>query len=90
MYKLGLKGNKFRLNSRKYSSYKGRTGTVAKNLINLRFHTNVCHQKLTTEVILPIALKKRKIFNYWRIVFLPMTAKKHPVDLFIDLSSVFI
>ncbi|PAE31256.1 hypothetical protein CHI06_28875 [Bacillus sp. 7884-1] len=50
MNKLGLKGDKFRLKSRKYSSYKGTTGTVAKNLINRRFQTNVCHQKLTTDI----------------------------------------
>jgi putative transposase len=50
MKKRGLKGDKFRLKSRKYSSYKGTTGTVAKNLINRRFHTNVCHQKLTTDI----------------------------------------
>lgn len=50
MKKLGLKGDKFRLKSRKYSSYKGTTGTVAKNLINRRFTTNACHQKLTTDI----------------------------------------
>ncbi|AYA74671.1 IS3 family transposase [Bacillus sp. Y1] len=50
MRKRGLKGDKFRLKSRKYSSYKGTTGTVAKNLINRRFHTNVCHQKLATDI----------------------------------------
>jgi putative transposase len=50
MNKLGLKGDKFRRKSRKYSSYKGTTGTVAKNRINRRFHTNVCHQKLTTDI----------------------------------------
>ncbi len=50
MNKLGLKGDKFRLKLRKYSSYKGTTGTVAKNLINRRFYTNVCHQKLTTDI----------------------------------------
>ena len=50
MTKLGLKGDKFRRKSRKYSSYKGTTGTVAKNRINRRFHTNVCHQKLTTDI----------------------------------------
>ncbi|NYE04121.1 transposase InsO family protein [Bacillus niacini] len=31
MNKRGLKGDKFRLKSRKYSSYKGTTGTVAEN-----------------------------------------------------------
>jgi transposase InsO family protein len=50
MTKLGLKGDKFRRKSRKYSSYKGTTGTVSKNRINRRFHTNVCHQKLTTDI----------------------------------------
>ncbi|MCV9885115.1 IS3 family transposase [Metabacillus halosaccharovorans] len=50
MKKLGLKGNKFTRKSRKYSSYKGTIGTVAKNLINRRFHTNVCQQKITTAI----------------------------------------
>jgi putative transposase len=50
MKKLGLKGDKFIRKSRKYSSYKGIVGTIAKNLINRRFHTNVCHQKLTTDI----------------------------------------
>ncbi|WP_342434037.1 IS3 family transposase [Neobacillus sp. FSL H8-0543] len=50
MNKLGLKGDKFRRKSRKYSSYKGTTGKVAENLINRRFNTNVCHQKLTTDI----------------------------------------
>lgn len=50
MNKCGLKGDKFKRKSRKYSSYKGTTGTVAKNRINRRFHTNVCHQKLTTDI----------------------------------------
>ncbi|MBZ5753921.1 IS3 family transposase [Metabacillus rhizolycopersici] len=50
MKKLGLKGDKFIRKSRKYSSYKGTVGTIAKNRINRRFHTNVCHQKLTTDI----------------------------------------
>src|SRR5699024_697938 len=50
MKKLGLKGNKFWRKTRKYSSYKGTVGKVAKNLINRRFHTNVPHQKLTTDI----------------------------------------
>ncbi|MBN6885141.1 IS3 family transposase [Cytobacillus horneckiae] len=49
MKKLGLKGDKFIRKSRKYGSYKG-TVTIAKNRINRRFHTNVCHQKLTTDI----------------------------------------
>jgi putative transposase len=50
MNKLGLKSEKFGRKSRKYSSYKGTIGTVAKNRINRRFKTNVCHQKLTTDI----------------------------------------
>jgi putative transposase len=50
MKKLSLKGEKFRRKSRKYSSYKGTVGTIAKNRINRRFHTNVSHQKLTTDI----------------------------------------
>ena len=50
MRKLGLKGSKFSRKSRKYSSYKGNVGKVAKNRINRRFQTNVCHQKLTTDI----------------------------------------
>lgn len=50
MSQLGLKCTKFSRKSRKYSSYKGTIGTIAKNRINRRFHTNVCHQKLTTDI----------------------------------------
>lgn len=50
MDKLGLKCEKFSRKSRKYYSYKGKIGTIAKNRIHRRFHTNVCHQKLTTDI----------------------------------------
>ena len=50
MRKLGLKGSKFSRKTRKYSSYKGNVGKVAKNLIKRRFQTNICHQKLTTDI----------------------------------------
>jgi putative transposase len=50
MEKLGLKGAKYGRKTRKYSSYKGRIGKVAKNLINRRFHTHVPYQKLTTDI----------------------------------------
>ena len=39
-----------KISSRKYSSYKGTVGKVAKNRICRRFYTNVCHQKLTTDI----------------------------------------
>ena len=50
MRKLGLKGSKFSRKTREYSSYKGNVGKVAKNLIKRRFQTNICHQKLTTDI----------------------------------------
>lgn len=50
MRKLGLKVKKFTRKSRRYRSYKGTVGTVAKNRINRRFHTNVCLQKLATDM----------------------------------------
>lgn len=50
MKKLGIKGDKFRRKSRKYSSYKGNVGTIAKNRVHRRFYTGVCHQKLTTDI----------------------------------------
>lgn len=35
--------------SRKYSSYKGKAGTVAPNRIRRRFNTHIPHQKITTD-----------------------------------------
>lgn len=45
----GLKGAKFTRKSRKYYSYKGTVGKVAKNRIHRRFYTSVPHQKITTD-----------------------------------------
>ncbi|MQR96351.1 IS3 family transposase [Fictibacillus phosphorivorans] len=50
MKKIGLKATKFTRKSRKYSSYKGKVGNIAKNHIKRRFRTNICHQKLTTDI----------------------------------------
>ncbi len=50
MKKLGLQGEKFSRKSRRYSSYKGTVGTVAKNLLHRRFYTNTAYQKLTTDI----------------------------------------
>lgn len=49
MRKLGLKGLKFTRKSRKYSSYRGMVGRVAKNRIHRRFYTSIPHQKITTD-----------------------------------------
>jgi putative transposase len=50
MKKLGIKCVKFQRKTRKYSSYKGTVGSVAKNRVNRRFMTDRCHQKLTTDI----------------------------------------
>lgn len=47
--KLGLQVTSFTRKSRKYSSYRGKTGTVAPNRIHRRFHTRIPHQKITTD-----------------------------------------
>lgn len=49
MKKLGLCVTSFWRKSRKYSSYKGTVGQVAKNKLHRRFNTSVPHQKLTTD-----------------------------------------
>lgn len=50
MKKLGLICLKFSHKSRKYRSYKGTIGTIAKNRIHRRFNTTHVYQKLTTDV----------------------------------------
>lgn len=49
MKKLGITCVKFRRKSRKYSTYRGTIGRVAKNRIHRRFYTSVPHQKITTD-----------------------------------------
>ena len=49
MQKLGLQVTSFTRKSRKYSSYKGKIGTVAPNRIRRRFNTHIPHQKITTD-----------------------------------------
>ena len=50
MKKLGLTCVQYIHKTRKYRSYKGTVGTVAKNRINRRFNTPYPYQKLTTDV----------------------------------------
>ena len=50
MKKLGLTCVKYSHKTRKYRSYKGTIGTVAKNRVNRRFNTPYPYQKLTTNV----------------------------------------
>lgn len=47
--KLQLQVNAFTKKSRKYNSYKGTVGKIAKNLIHRRFDSSVPHQKITTD-----------------------------------------
>ncbi|WP_242944717.1 IS3 family transposase [Pseudobutyrivibrio sp. OR37] len=49
MQKLGLQVTSYTRKSRKYSSYKGKVGTVAPNRIRRRFNTHIPHQKITTD-----------------------------------------
>ena len=50
MREMQLLSSAFNKRTRKYNSYKGTVGTVAKNLINRRFFTNRPYQKLVTDV----------------------------------------
>ena len=47
--KLGLQVISYTRKSRKYSSYRGKIGTVAPNRIRRRFDTHIPHQKITTD-----------------------------------------
>lgn len=49
MQKLKLQVTSYTRKSRKYSSYKGKVGTVAPNRIRRRFNTHIPHQKITTD-----------------------------------------
>jgi len=49
MQKLNLQVTSFTRKSRKYSSYKGKIGTVAPNRIRRRFQTHIPHQKIATD-----------------------------------------
>ena len=47
--KLKIQVHSYTRKSRKYSSYKGTVGRIAKNNIHRRFYTSVVHQKITTD-----------------------------------------
>ncbi|PEA88285.1 hypothetical protein CON71_19825 [Bacillus thuringiensis] len=49
MQKLDVQVRSFTRKSRKYSSYKGTIGNIAKKLVHRRFNTSVMHQKVTTD-----------------------------------------
>lgn len=47
--KLAIEVKSYTRKSRRYNSYRGKVGTVAKNRIHRRFYTSICHQKITTD-----------------------------------------
>lgn len=79
MQKLELQVTSFTRKSRKYSSYKGKVGTVAPNRINRRFHTHIPHQKVTTDTT---------EFKYYEIASNGhMTMHKLYLDPFMDMCN---
>ena len=79
MQKLGLQVTSFTRKSRKYSSYKGKVGTVAPNRIRRRFNTHIPHQKITTDTT---------EFKYYEIDTKGhMTMHKLYLDPFMDMCN---
>ena len=77
--KLGLQVTSYTRKSRKYSSYKGKVGTVAPNRIRRRFHTNIPHQKITTDTT---------EFKYYEVDAKGhMTMHKLYLDPFMDMCN---
>lgn len=62
MGELDLRCVKYGRKSRKYNAYKGTVGKVAKNRVNRRFHTNIQHQKLTTDITEFKCLEGKKLY----------------------------
>ncbi|WP_242967397.1 IS3 family transposase [Fastidiosipila sanguinis] len=79
MQKLVLQVTSFTRKSRKYSSYKGKVGTVAPNRIRRRFNTCIPHQKITTDTT---------EFKYYEINAKgQMTMRKLYLDPFMDMCN---
>jgi len=79
MQKLGLQVTSFTHRSRKYSSYKGKVGTVAPNRIHRRFHTHILHQKIATDTT---------EFKYYEVDAKGhMTMQKLYLDPFMDMCN---
>ena len=77
--KLELQVTSYTRKSRKYSSYKGRVGTVAPNRIRRRFHTHIPHQKITTDTT---------EFKYYEVDSKGhMTMHKLYLDPFMDMCN---
>ncbi|WP_342759072.1 IS3 family transposase [Kineothrix sedimenti] len=79
MQKLSLQVMSFTRKSRKYSSYKGKVGTVARNRICRRFNTHIPHQKITTDTT---------EFKYYEVDSKGhMTMHKLYLDPFMDMCN---
>lgn len=79
MQKLGLQVTSFIRKSRKYSSYKGKVGTIAPNRIRRRFNTHIPHQKITTDTT---------EFKYYEVdIKGHMTMHKLYLDPFMDMCN---
>lgn len=77
--KLGLQVKSYTRKSRKYSSYKGVVGRIARNRVNRRFNTNIVHQKITTDTT---EFKYYEFDNKGRMV-----TKKLYLDPFLDMFN---
>lgn len=77
--KLGLQVKSFTRKSRKYSSYKGTVGVVAKNRVKRRFNTSIVHQKITTDTT---EFKYYEFDNKGRMII-----KKMYLDPFMDMFN---
>ncbi|MEG3007486.1 MAG: IS3 family transposase, partial [Oscillospiraceae bacterium] len=77
--KLGLQVKSYTRKSRKYSSYKGVVGRIAKNRVNRRFNTSIVHQKITTDTT---EFKYYEFDNNGIIV-----TKKMYLDPFLDMFN---
>lgn len=62
MKKLGIQCTKFSNKKRRYNSYKGQVGKIAKNRLNRRFDTPIPLQKLVTDVSEFKCLKDQKLY----------------------------
>lgn len=79
MQKHGIQVTSYTRKSRRYNSYKGKTGRIAPNRIHRRFHTTVPHQKITTDTT---EFKYYEIDKKGRMII-----KKLYLDPFLDMFN---
>lgn len=87
---LGIQCTKYSRKSRRYNSYKGIVGIIAKNLINRRFTTPFPLQKLVTDVTEFKCLNGEKLYlspimDLYNLEIISFKVSKKPtLDLVID------